>query len=462
MNPFDYSFFFNKKLISGSPASPVSLATDYIFNSLNRTARNTYNSKLALNNVLSNLITAYVNGRYLIISKSSNEYSNYTWYGLNHYTYRLIIGWIETLFEQGFIHQVKGYYDSIEETGKRTRLWIGEKLISTIDEHNTKSENLIFLCFKRPIILKDKNKTLVKYNLSTRLLDKIKFLNEYNEFIESCQILFPVNAPYFFEESLPASYPLFSDFNITIYHSLLTQVVINTSSGIPIMEGGIPLLITLEPKALFNKKLRGQLHRVFNNQSWSQGGRFYSGGSFQQLSEKDRAKLTINTLPVTELDYSAYHLNMIYNLTGNQFDDDPYTSVNNNPKVRPILKLVCLIAINSKNKSQALRALREEIRKNPELEKLKRLYELDEKELLRKFESVHFRISNYFFSNCGIRLQFLDSEVAETILKYFTSRDIPCLPVHDSFLVPIKYKDELECVMREVYKSKFKYDIKIK
>ncbi|MCH7721851.1 MAG: hypothetical protein IIC76_00725 [Bacteroidetes bacterium] len=153
---------------------------------------------------------------------------------------------------------------------------------------------------------------------------------------------------------------------------------------------------------------------------------------------------------------------MLYHLTNKQFDKDPYTSVMDIPEVRPILKLVCLIAINSRNKSQALRAIREEKRKNPELEKLKRIYHLDEQDLLRKFESVQFRISNYFYSNFGIRLQFLDSEITESILKYFTSREIPCLAVHDSFLVPGKYEDELKAVMRGTYKSKFKYDIKVK
>ena len=223
----------------------------------------------------------------------------------------------------------------------------------------------------------------------------------------------------------------------------------------------IPLLVTLESRLLFNKELQGQLLRIFNNGKFTQGGRFY-GGSYQQLKESDRAKITINGSPVIEVDYSAYHLNMIYNLTGKQFDEDPYTRVLDIPEARPILKLVCLIAINSQNKSQALKALRKEIRKNPTLEKLKRIYQLDETQLLRKFESVHFKISNYFYNNIGIRLQFLDSEITESILKYFTSREIPCLSVHDSFLVPGKYEDELKAVMRGTYKSKFKYDIKVK
>jgi len=61
-----------------------------------------------------------------------------------------------------------------------------------------------------------------------------------------------------------------------------------------------------------------------------------------------------------------------------------------------------------------------------------------------------------------LKLQYIDSQLAESVLKHFTSRDIPCLCVHDSFIVPKKYGDELEGVMKDTYKSKINYDIKVK
>lgn len=351
----------------------------------------------------------------------------------------------------------KGFYDLESNSGKRTRLWATEKFISSLLEHRKEPQIIDLLNYKRPIILKDENKNLIKYNPSGRIISRVRFLNKYNEFIDGCEILFPVNVQVL--NNLNTSmYPLSNEYFINIYHSTLTQLILSSTCTITCR---IPLLVTLEPKLLFNKELQGQLFRVFNNGKFTRGGRFY-GGSFQQLNEKDRAKITINGSPVIEVDYSAYHLNMLYHLTNKQFDNDPYTRVLDIPEARPILKLVCLIAINSQNKSQALKALRKEIRKNPALEKLKRIYQLDETQLLRKFESVHFKISNYFYNNIGIRLQFLDSEITESILKYFTSREIPCLAVHDSFLVPGKYEDELKAVMRGTYKSKFKYDIKVK
>ena len=351
----------------------------------------------------------------------------------------------------------KGFYDLDSNSGKRTRLWATENFISSLVEHRKEPQIIDSLNYKKPIILKDENKNLIKYNPSGRIISRVRFLNKYNEFIDGCEILFPFNVQVL-NKLNTSLYPLSNEYFINIYHSTLTQLILSSTCTIAYC---IPLLVTLESRLLFNKELQGQLFRIFNNGKFTQGGRFY-GGSYQQLKESDRAKITINGSPVIEVDYSAYHLNMIYNLTGKQFDEDPYTRVLDIPEARPILKLVCLIAINSQNKSQALKALRKEIRKNPALEKLKRIYQLDETQLLRKFESVHFKISNYFYNNIGIRLQFLDSEITESILKYFTSRDIPCLAVHDSFLLSKKYGDELTYVMKETYKSKFKYDIKVK
>jgi hypothetical protein len=90
------------------------------------------------------------------------------------------------------------------------------------------------------------------------------------------------------------------------------------------------------------------------------------------------------------------------------------------------------------------------------------MYQLDEKELLRKFESVHCNISNYFCSGIGLKLQYRDSEIAECILKHYTRQGIPCLCVHDSFLVPVQYKEELKLVMNEAYKKHIGFDAKLK
>jgi len=450
MNPLEYSLFFNKKIVSEYFDSPISLLTDLIFTQLNSSSRNIIIRKLSLNNILTNIIIGYLNNRYIAVSKSANDFSNYSWYGLNHYSFRLTVGWIETLLIEGYIDEIRGFYDLKSGVGKRTRISANEKLISTLNELQSESENIKSLQYTKNLILKDSDKRLIKYSPSARLLEKIKFLDEYNEFISGYEIVLPVN-----QALLTKSYSP-SDSVINLYHILQSQVTLGSYS-IPTAS---PLLITLEPNYIFIKRLAGQLYRIFND-SFSKGGRFYSGGSYQQLSKEDRAKLRINTFPVCEVDYSAFHLNMLYHLTGREFNgEDPYSAVER-LEVRPILKVLCLIVINSANKSQALKALREAIRKNWEFQKLKRVYQLDEKELLRKFEGVHAGISNYFCSGIGLKLMYRDSQIAEDVLKHFTKREIPCLCVHDSFLLPVQHKEELKSVMNEVYKNHMGFDAKL-
>lgn len=451
MNPLEYSFFFNKKIFAVGIASPISLLTDSIFNQLNHSSRNLAVRKLALNNILTNLIIGYLNGRYIAISKSANDYSNFVWYGLTHYSFKLIVFWIQNLINEGYITEIRGFYDLKSGAGKRTRLCANEKLISTLNELQSESQNIKSLQYTKNLILKDSAKRLIKYSPSARLLEKIKFLDEYNEFIDGFEIVLPVN-----RALITKSYSQ-SDSVINLYHLLQSQVTLGSCS-IPTAS---PLLIAIEPNYLFNKRLVGQLYRVFND-SFSKGGRFYSGGSYQQLNAEDRAKLRINDSSVYEIDYSAFHLNMLYHLTGREFESaDPYSAVER-PEIRPILKVLSLIVINSKDKSQALRALREEIRKNWEFQKLKRVFQLDERDLLRKFESVHAGISNYFYSGIGLKLMYRDSQIAEDILKHFTRREIACLCVHDSFLVPTQHQEELRQIMNDVYKKHIGFNAKLK
>ena len=447
MNQFEYSFFFNKKIVSRNAESTISLLTELIFNQLNHSSRNISIMKLSLNNILTNIVIAYLNNRYLIVSKSPNEYTNYSWYGLNHFTYRLIVGWFEILIKERYLNQVLGYYNPELSEGVRTKINANEKLITTLNELKNGRENFSVLKYSRNILLKDNNKRLIKYFPSGRLLEQIKFLNEYNEFISGINIYFPFSSNKF---NLPL------DSFISFYHLLLSQVAVGSLSLHP----GIPYIITLDKKLLLNKKIDGQLYRVFNDGKFTRGGRFY-GSHYQQLNEDDRAKIIINNSPIVEVDFSAFHLNMLYNLTGKQFSGDPYSQVHR-PEIRPILKVLCLIVINLENKSKALKALREQIRKNLEFQKLKRVYRLDEKDLLRKFESVHSEISNYFYSGIGLKLMYKDSEIAESVLKYFTKREIPCLCVHDSFLVQSQYKDELKSVMNDVYKKHIGFEAKLK
>ena len=114
-----------------------------------------------------------------------------------------------------------------------------------------------------------------------------------------------------------------------------------------------------------------------------------------------------------------------------------------------------MICINAKDYKTALLAIN----------RYKNIKKLDIKHdanaLINKFIEKHKRIEKYFCSGEGISLQYLDSRIAEDILMYFYNKDIPCLPVHDSFIVPEKYGEELCDVMKCTYSKHMNYDIEV-
>ena len=71
---------------------------------------------------------------------------------------------------------------------------------------------------------------------------------------------------------------------------------------------------------------------------------------------------------------------------------------------------------------------------------------------------LHDRISRYFCSDIGLKLQYLDSQITSDILDYFLDREIAVLPIHDSYIVAEQYEDELYEVMREKYRNRMGFD----
>ena len=70
---------------------------------------------------------------------------------------------------------------------------------------------------------------------------------------------------------------------------------------------------------------------------------------------------------------------------------------------------------------------------------------------LQKFKDVHKPIAKYLNTGIGLKLQNLDSQIAERVLMAMTERQIPCLPVHDSFIVPARHEAKLREAMMRSY-----------
>jgi hypothetical protein len=191
------------------------------------------------------------------------------------------------------------------------------------------------------------------------------------------------------------------------------------------------------------------LKRVFNNSSFDEGGRFYGAGHIF-LNEEDRKLLTINDNPTVELDYSAHHIRMLYHIIGMEYNDDPYGVLCESKADRKMYKLVQLVSINSSGLHEAVMAIRDVFRRKQIPHDLTNKAIIT---LIERFREAHHPIEDFLFSGIGLKLQNRDSKITEAILMRLMKQNIPCLPVHDSYIVETRYRGALEQAMIEEYEE---------
>jgi hypothetical protein len=206
------------------------------------------------------------------------------------------------------------------------------------------------------------------------------------------------------------------------------------------------------------------------------GGRFY--GSFQNLPREYRKRLIFASEPATELDFDALHPTMLYNKqglpapTGDLYKTglspadleaiSPGTiarlaKIRNIDSLREVAKTVFLVAINAKTAELAVKAANSTLREKFGVAfRHPPLYAL-----LEALKAKHKSIAKFIASDAGIGLQYEDSCVAEAILRTMAGKGIPCLPVHDSFIVPASKEAVLWQAMIDAYQSRFKFPPRI-
>lgn len=445
------SILFNYKIVQGgASALPI---VDSLYSRLKIGGYLESIKRQALNNILANLLIAYCNNKFVAVSKNSKDYSfPKRFYGMEHYTYNIIIPILKSLRENEYIEEAPGFFDSKIGKGYRTRVWATLKLLELFLQALPNEKLQYSTC----IILKDSDKKLIEYRPNKFIREMRKFVNEYNELISSFEIVIPVNRIKNIAQKSDAFFtptPSFTPIPINIYNIIISEL--HTGSKI-----SPPLLIRIEDNSLINKHLECRLYRVFNNKKFDSGGRFY-GADYQQLNQDDRSLITINGNKTSEIDFKGLHLNMLYNFEGTDFQGDPYSITNQNLEVRPLLKLVSLIGINAVSQKSGIDAFNFEMLKDYELYQIQKEYNLKTKDLFAQFENSHSQISKYFRSGYGIKLQYIDSKIAEEILKHFTRQGKPCLCIHDSFIVEETNRNELSEVMKEAYRKYLGYPGKV-
>lgn len=187
---------------------------------------------------------------------------------------------------------------------------------------------------------------------------------------------------------------------------------------------------------------RVTLKRIFNG-GWTLGGRFY-GTFWQTMSGKDRRNILIDGKETVEVDYEYLHPRMIYARARKKLVGDPYII---DGFSRTVAKRAFLIIINARGYPSAKGAVANMLEEKGMERKLAG-------RLIDAVKARHRTVEKYFHTGIGLELQNLDSNMAEYVMQVMTiKRGVPCLPIHDSFIVPSGQVKNLVSAMKAAYEK---------
>ena len=177
-----------------------------------------------------------------------------------------------------------------------------------------------------------------------------------------------------------------------------------------------------------------------------------AGGWWQNIPKEFRTKLLINGKRTVEFDYSGLHPALLYAKVKAGIPDDPY-EIGLDPKHRKHVKKAFNAMLNADN----------DLRNPPQGLPVKDMG-LPWKELKRRIKDKHSEISDYFGTGEGLRLQYIDSCIAEELMLRFIEEKsgTALLPVHDSFIVHHGYAEELKDMMLEIFERDFGAEVRVK
>lgn len=189
------------------------------------------------------------------------------------------------------------------------------------------------------------------------------------------------------------------------------------------------------------------VYRVFNNNDWQQGGRFY-GAWWISCPSRLRPYILIDGKRTVEVDYSGLHAAMLFAQEGLNIPADPYrrcvTEVGNEVE-RKLVKRTFNALLNADG-----------VDRLSEIEGYSASYTGRDWDAFKQYVVASFpEFEQYFGTGVGLRLQRKDSDLAQEVMLRFAAMGYACLPVHDSFIVHHGLQDDLDMVMREAFEAKF-------
>ncbi|WP_149574803.1 hypothetical protein [Xanthobacter oligotrophicus] len=353
------------------------------------------------------------------VARGKSHFGKKTRYSALYISYDQFIQAFNGLRDLGYLEIVyEGFNDRQSEVSKTTRVRATQKLINTLTDKGA----LTLASIRRSppdepheiIILKDKNKRPIDYDdttATTKMRNDLKMINH----------------------TLLSSW---IDINLSDIEFIKLQKRISART------------VDSDNDSHTVDLTRIELHRVFNNSSWDEGGRFY-GGWWQTIPSEMRKFITINEKDTVELDYSGMHVKMLYAEVGEELTGDAY-EIPNLVAPRPLIKRTFNKLINASGR------IRIDI-------------EFDANNIGMSWEQFigciirhHHRIDKFINSGYGVKLQRMDSDIANAVMLRFHYMNYACLPIHDSFIVIKSLADELGDIMIEEFRKFINKDIDIK
>ena len=376
-----------------------------------------------------NLKVAYETRHYVRVSRKNEYYSQYPKrYKYPFYTYYIMKPIIDGLADMGKLELLTGFKNFNDNSGQQTKIAPTKEFIEELKA----IKRDMFEEVEPPelVILKNREDKFYKDYRDTNKTRKMRrSLVSYNELRQKSRItLKDVNINQLPEEK-----------------SLKVNEFLNRYS--------LKDDYTLKELPLRNPFI----YRVFND-TFKLGGRYY-GGIESNMPKLLRQSLYIDGEGTVEKDFSSMHIRMLYHSKGIDYKNDAYNAVSNgDPELRKLYKLIGLVTINSTDMHNAINGIRNEIRDIGLNSLFPNLKDESIKPYIDNWVSAHPQISEFLNSDYGIKLQNIDSYIAQDVVDHFRKKSIVVLVVHDSFIVQKKHEDELVQVMNDSYRNKFSFN----
>jgi hypothetical protein len=213
--------------------------------------------------------------------------------------------------------------------------------------------------------------------------------------------------------------------------------------------------IRWDPKESESVKILRQYNTMMKQHTWAMksptvrklglepftSGRVYT--HYQNIVNRRipiRSQTLLDGEPIVECDFVSNHPYMIAKLTGNEFDSDAYRIIADKVGLdRKDVKMIITQALGSKLAKDL-----NSIKYN-----LNQIGSLAIDKTIDAAKTQFSWMNDALFNNQGIRLQWLEGEVAIRMFKEAVDHNIPMLCIHDAFGVNIKHQELTSKLMHQ-------------